>query len=141
MEILACPYFITEQYPRGLGETVAELGMYRQKAGAMEKMAFSCCRDAPLADELSRAGVHHVLLAGMETHVCVLQTALDLLADGFFVHVVRDAVLSRSRDNWQAGLELMRSAGAVVTTTETALFQLQETAGTDTFKKISKLVK
>jgi nicotinamidase-related amidase len=141
MEILGCPSFMTEQYPRGLGETVAELGLYRQRIGVMEKMAFSCCRDTPLADELRHAGTDHVLLVGMETHVCVLQTALDLLAAGFWVHVVKDGVMSRRRENWQGGLELMREAGAVVTTTETVLFQLQETAAAETFRQISKLVK
>ncbi|MBN2431030.1 MAG: isochorismatase family protein [Acidobacteria bacterium] len=141
MEVLGCPAILTEQYPRGLGATVADLQLFRQNMPVMEKMAFSCCRDLPLVADLQRRDAEYVLLTGMETHVCVLQTALDLLAAGRRVHVLQDAVISRTRDNWRAGLELMRDAGAVISTTEIALFQLQETSGTASFKQISKLVK
>jgi nicotinamidase-related amidase len=82
-----------------------------------------------------------VILCGMETHVCVLQTALGLLRDGKDVHLVQDAVCSRSKSNWRTGVEFMRDAGAVVTSTETVLFQLLGAAGTDEFKAVSKLVK
>jgi nicotinamidase-related amidase len=77
----------------------------------------------------------------METHVCVLQTALDLMLEGFEVHLVRDAVCSRTKANWQTGVEFMRDAGAVITCTETVLFQLLKAAGGDTFKAISKRLK
>jgi|GEM_PF-63722 len=141
MEVLGCPAILTEQYPHGLGATVPELQLFRQKMPVLEKRAFSCCRDVPLVADLQKRDIAHVLLAGMETHVCVLQTALDLLASGGRVHVLEDAVISRTRDNWRAGLALMRDAGAVISTTEIALFQLQETSATESFKRISKLVK
>jgi len=82
-----------------------------------------------------------VILAGMETHICVLQTALGLLKAGVNVHVVADAVCSRTGENWRTGLDFMRDAGAVVTCTETALFQLLKVAGTEEFKKISQRIK
>ncbi len=77
----------------------------------------------------------------MECHVCVLQTVLELLGAGFIVHLVRDAVMSRRKDNWLVGLEMARDAGAVITSTEAALFQLLKVAGTDEFRKLSKLVR
>jgi nicotinamidase-related amidase len=86
-------------------------------------------------------GRQQVVLAGMETHVCVLQTCLDLLKEGFDVHVVSDAVCSRTKQNYRAGLEFMRDAGAVISCTETVLFQLLEKAGTEPFKIISKRIK
>lgn len=82
-----------------------------------------------------------VILAGMETHICVLQTALGLLKSGVNVHVVEDAVCSRTEENWRTGIEFMRDTGAVVTCTETALFQLLKVAGTEEFKKISQRIK
>ena len=82
-----------------------------------------------------------MILTGMETHVCVLQTCLSLLKEGYFVHLVSDAVCSRKKDDYKTGCELMRDAGAVITCTETVLFQLMEKAGTPEFKAISKRIK
>ena len=82
-----------------------------------------------------------VLLTGMETHVCILQTCVDLLEEGFNVHLVRDAACSRTKENWKTGTEFMRDAGAIVTCTETVLFQLLKVAGTEEFKAISKRIK
>ena len=80
-------------------------------------------------------------MTGMETHVCILQTCIGLLRDGYNVHLVKDAVCSRSKENWKTGVEFMRDAGAVITGTETVLFQLLKIAGTQEFKAISKRIK
>ena len=141
MEILESPYFFTEQYTKGLGPTIEKLQPFKQNVEHLEKMYFSCCRDIDLVDKLKNKSIRYAVLCGMETHVCVLQTALDLLKEGFFVHVVSDAVISRFPSNRITGLELLRDAGAVITSTETILFQLQEKCGTDRFKAISKLVR
>jgi nicotinamidase-related amidase len=92
-------------------------------------------------DALRRSGSRAVVLAGLETHVCVLMTALDLLAEGLAVHVPWDATASRGRQNWEYGLALLRSEGAVVTTTETVVFQLLGQADTDDFRALSPLLK
>ncbi len=137
---LGIPVLATEQYPRGLGETLPEI---REKLSgpAMEKMSFSCCGDGPFIDRLNELRRTQVIVAGMETHVCVLQTVLDLLEQGLYVHVVGDAVMSRKEENRKLGLDMAASAGAVITSTETAMFQLLKLAGTDEFKRLSKLVK
>lgn len=139
-EALTIPVLVTEQYTRGLGETVPEL---RQKlpVPAMEKMSFSCCGDQAFLDRLTDLQRPQVIITGMETHVCVLQTVIDLLDAGFEVHVVKDAVMSRSNDNRQTAIEAMVLAGAVPTCTEAVVFQLLKIAGTESFKKLSKLVK
>lgn len=134
------PVIATEQYRRGLGETLPQI---REKiAGdALEKMSFSCCGDQAIMDRLRETGRTQVILTGMEAHICVLQTALDLLSHGYHVHVVSDAVISRKKRNLKLGLNMAASAGAVITSTETAMFQLLKVAGTDEFKKLSKLVR
>ncbi len=107
----------------------------------IEKMNFSCCAEPSFLDALERTGRKKLIVVGMETHICVLQTVLDLLASGYVVHLVRDAVCSRDKLDWESGLDMSREAGAVITSTETVLFQLLERAGTDEFRKISKMVK
>jgi nicotinamidase-related amidase len=137
---LQIPVVATEQYVKGLGETLPELKK-RLTAPALEKMAFSCCGDPAFVTKMKSLGRKQVIVVGMECHVCVLQTVLELLDAGFAVHLVRDAVMSRRKDNWFVGLETARDAGAVITSTEAALFQLLKVAGTDEFKKLSKLVR
>lgn len=138
---LALPVIFTEQYVKGLGPTLAELKEKAPDAACHEKMSFSCCGNAPFIEQLRKSGRTQVIVTGMETHVCVLQTVLDLLGDGFDVHVVKDAVMSRSGDNRQTAIEAMTLAGAVPTCTESVVFQLLKVAGTDSFRKLSKLVK
>jgi len=137
---LAIPVVTTEQYVKGLGET---LPLIREKLAEppLEKMTFSCCGDSAFIDKLKGLKRSQVIIVGMEAHVCVLQTVLELLDAGFTVHVVRDAVMSRRKENWFVGLETATAAGAVITSTEAALFQLLRVAGTDEFKKLSKLVR
>jgi nicotinamidase-related amidase len=138
---LGLPVLVTEQYPKGLGPTLPEV---RDALGPVEpisKVRFSCCAADGFMDALRRSGSRAVVLAGLETHVCVLMTALDLLAEGLAVHVPWDATASRGRQNWEYGLALLQSEGAVVTTTETVVFQLLGQADTDDFRALSPLLK
>ncbi len=135
------PILLTEQYPKGLGQTVSEIRNALPVYRPVEKLAFSCCGEPAFINALKALNRKTVLLAGMETHVCILQTCVDLLEKGFNVHLVRDAVCSRTEDNWKTGAEFMRDAGAIVTCTETVLFQLLKVAGTEEFKAISKRIK
>lgn len=137
---LGLPVIATEQYVKGLGETLPPLKSLLP-AAALEKMTFSCCGDPKFMDALKATGRNQIIISGMETHVCVLQTALELLDAGFTVHVVADGVMSRHENNWQTGLSVMAAAGAVISSTETVLFQLLKVAGTDEFRKLSKLVR
>ncbi len=137
---LDIPAITTEQYTRGLGEIIPEI-REKLQAPAIEKMSFSCCGDKAFVSSLRSLRRGQVIVTGMETHICVLQTVLDLLAEGFHVHVAGDAVMSRKKKNWKTGLNMAASAGAVITSTETVLFQLLKVAGTEEFKKLSKLVR
>lgn len=138
---LQVPVLATEQYVRGLGETLPELQEKMGAAPRLEKMSFSCCGSSNFVEQLRSAGRRQVVVVGMETHVCVLQTVIELLDAGYVVHLVQDAVMSRSGRNKQAALEMMQAAGAVISSTEAVLFQWLKIAGTDSFKKLSKLVK
>ena len=140
-KMLSIPIIVTEQYPKGLGNTITEIKTILPPLNIHEKIAFSCCGEASFMQTASATGRKTAILAGMETHVCVLQTCLDLLKAGYNVHVVKDAICSRSDQNWETGIELMRDAGAVITCTETVLFQLLKVAGTEEFKAISKRIK
>jgi nicotinamidase-related amidase len=104
-------------------------------------MTFSCCGSTDFVDALKASGRTQVIITGMETHVCVLQTVIELREAGFTVHIVKDAVMSRSKQNWHTAITAMTLAGAIPTSTESALFQLLKVAGTDEFKKLSKLVR
>ncbi len=135
------PVVVTEQYPKGLGRTVPEIRAALPSYKPIEKVAFNCCGEPAFLTEVKRLGKKKVIVTGMETHICVLQTSLGLLQEGLDVHLVQDAVCSRTKENWKTGVEFMRSAGAVVTCTETVLFQLLKVAGTEEFKKISQRIK
>ena len=140
-KLLNIPILLNEQYPKGLGPTVSEIREVLLPYQPLEKVTFSCCRGESFPNVLAASGRKKVILAGMETHVCVLQTAIDLLKTGYLVHLAKDATCSRTPDNFTTGAEFMRDAGAVITCTETVLFQLLEKAGTDEFKAISKRIK
>ncbi len=140
-KLLDVPVILTEQYPKGLGPTVPEIKKALASYDPIEKIMFGCCGEPKFMTVLSAARKQKVILAGMETHVCVLQTCLGLLRDEYPVHVVSDAICSRSDDNFRTALEFVRDAGAVITCTETVLFQLLEKAGTDEFRAISKRIK
>ena len=137
---LGLPVTATEQYVKGLGETVPAL-KEKLAAPSLEKMTFSCCGGEGFPETLAAGGRKQVIVTGMESHVCVLQTVLELLSGGYVVHLVCDAVMSRRKQNWKTALKTMSAAGAVLTTTEAVVFQLLRVAGTDQFKKLSKLVR
>ena len=138
---LKLPVLVTEQYVKGLGATLPELKEKAAAAPCFEKMAFSSCGSPEFFDALKATGRTQVIVTGMETHVCVLQTVIELRDAGFEVHLVKDAVMSRSKQNWQTACEAMGYMGAVPTCTEAAMFQLLKVAGTEEFKKLSKLVR
>lgn len=138
--LLDIPVVATEQYPKGLGHTTRELGAI-QPDRMIEKVSFSCCGEPAFLEFLEERGRSQVILTGMEAHVCVYQTALGLLERGFQVHVVREAVISQNKRNARNALELAAQAGAIVTTAETALFQMVKTSVAPEFKGLSQLVK
>jgi nicotinamidase-related amidase len=140
-KMINIPILVTEQYPKGLGRTVQELQSVLPAYKSIEKTAFNCCGEPAFVAQLGTMNRKKVIVTGMETHVCVLQTVASLLKDGFIPHVVQDAVCSRTEDNRKMGIEFMRDAGAVITGTETVLFQLLKVAGTEEFKKISQRIK
>jgi nicotinamidase-related amidase len=138
---LGLPVLVTEQYPKGLGHTLADV---RDALGPVEpssKVTFSCCAAEGFTDRLRQHGSRAVVVAGVETHVCVLLTALDLLAEGFAVHVPWDATVSRTRANWEFALGLLGGEGVVVTSTETVLFQLLGQADTEEFRALAPLLR
>ncbi len=140
-QVLRIPILWTEQYPKGLGPTVAEVSELLPAIQPIGKNAFSCCGERAFMATLEPLGRRQILLTGIETHVCVHQTAMDLLEAGYEVQVIADAVSSRTAENRHIGLEKMRDAGVVITSTETALFELIKVAEGPQFKQISKLVK
>ncbi|NLS92359.1 MAG: hydrolase [Planctomycetaceae bacterium] len=138
-KILGIPVVATEQYPKGLGPTVPELA---ERLGPIpDKLTFSCSGCPEVFQELQNQGIHKILVAGIETHVCVQQTVLDLLGDGWRVYLAVDAVGSRNPLDRDTALRRMDSSGAVLTTTEAALFEWCQVAGTPQFKEISRLVR
>jgi len=139
-ETLKLPTLVTEQYPQGLGETVEELQAFTTET-AVEKVSFGCCGEPQFLERLQSLGRPQVIVVGMEAHVCVLQTVLGLLQQNFQVHLVRDAICARNKLDYQNALEIAAAAGAVVTTSETVLFQLLRTSTAKEFKNISTLVK
>jgi nicotinamidase-related amidase len=138
--ILEVPVTISEHYPQGLGPTVSPLAAAAGDAPRFEKIEFSCLRNPALAAHLV-ADARDVILCGLEAHVCVLQTAFDMLAAGRRCFVVADAVGSRTDDNKQAGLQRLEQAGAQIVTTEMVLFEWLERAGTPAFKGVSRLIR
>jgi nicotinamidase-related amidase len=139
-QILGLPTFVTEQYPKGLGSTVPEVAEHLEVI-PIEKTCFSALEAKGFAAGLGDTGRDQVVLCGIEAHVCVNQTAQDLIDAGSEVHVVQDAVSSRSAANRVLGLHRMERCGAVATSTETALFELLREAGTPEFKEVQALVK
>ena len=140
-KLINIPIVLTEQYPKGLGPTVPEIKDVLPDYAPLEKVTFDCCKGEGFLDKIASLQKTHIILTGMETHICVLQTCLSLLKKGYFVHLVSDAVCSRKKGDFRTAVETMRNAGAVITCTETALFQLLEKAGTPEFKAVSKRIK
>jgi nicotinamidase-related amidase len=139
--ILGLPIAATEQYRKGLGATVPEVAAAIPGFAPIEKLAFSACGAAGFAAALQEQEVSQPILCGIEAHVCVSQTCLDLLERGFRVAVAADAISSRTPENCRYGIERMRAAGAVILSTEMVLFELLGQAGTEEFKQVLALVK
>ena len=140
--ILELPVLVSEQYPRGLGPTVAPVAeVLDSEVKKYGKMAFSCIAEKQLVRAIAETECDMLLICGIESHVCVSQTALDALAEGFKVQVAADAVSSRNPENKRLALERLARAGVVVTSAEAALFELCERAGTEEFKKVLALIK
>jgi isochorismate hydrolase len=138
---MAIPILITEQYPKGLGKTVPEIKMELGPLPPIEKVSFSCCEVKAFNDKLNQSARNQTILTGIETHVCVLQTANDLIQKGYEVHVVADAICSRRKLDWEIGLRWIEKKGAMISTTEIIAFQLLKEAGTEEFRGLSKLLK
>jgi len=141
-KILGLPTVVTEQYPRGLGQTIPAV---REALGdcylPLEKLSFSIQGEGKIADAVEKTGARHLILVGMETHVCVLQSGLDLYEAGYLPFIPVDAVCSRTELDWETGIEFMRDAGLGIGTVEQFLFQMLERAGSDRLKAISKLLR
>ncbi len=134
IQVLDIPIIWTEQVPKKLGPTLPEFSeLLAQSGDPIAKSSFSCCGHTPFMDALKSLNRNQILLTGIETHVCVYQTALDLLEAGYKVQVVSDAVSSRTNANKQIGLARMKEAGAILTSTEMALFELLRVAEGDLF--------
>ncbi len=138
-KLLGLPVVASEQYPQGLGPTVAELASRLEDRPA--KLSFSCRELPELFAGLRQRNIEKLLVCGIETHVCIQQTVLDLLADGWRVYVAADAVGSRDELDHRTALRRLECSGAVLTTTEAALFEWCQVAGTPEFKQISRLVR
>jgi isochorismate hydrolase len=139
-EILSVPIIITEQYSKGLGHTCSEVQLPNSPL-IIEKMCFSSMLSNEVVNKLQELKVKSLIIAGVEAHVCVLKTALDALSQSFEIHIVADAVSSRKAYDKQVALERLRQVGSYIVTTEMILFQLMDFAGTEEFKKISRLIK
>lgn len=139
--ILDLPVLWVEQYPQGLGSTIPELAELLEGFQPQPKNCFSACGLQEFVEALESTGRRQVLLVGLESHVCVYQTAIHLLESGYHVEVIGDAVASRTQENKKVGLRRMERAGVEITSVEMALFELLGRADRPEFKEISKLVR
>ncbi|NTU68052.1 MAG: hydrolase [Chlorobiaceae bacterium] len=140
-KLLDLPVLYTEQYPKGLGHTVEPLKELLGELVPFEKISFSCCGSGDFMKRLRSMGRNDILVVGMEAHICVYQTCVELLDFGYNVHIITDAVSSRSEQNRQLGIHCIERLGGVPTSTEMAIFELLRVAEGDTFREISKIVK
>jgi len=142
-KILDLPIMATTQYSKGLGSTVPEITSLLADVGAIDKMEFSCFGSDTFRSRLKSlpGNRNTVLLCGMETHICVMQTALGALNDGYLVHVASDAVGSRAEWNWKIGIDRMQAAGAVISSTEMMMYELLRCSGTPQFKELLPYLK
>jgi nicotinamidase-related amidase len=141
MKVLGMPVVATEQYPKGLGHTVPAIAELLGDEPVIEKSSFSCCGEFAFETLLTELHKTDIIVCGIETHVCVYQTVRDLLGLGYNVHLVTDAVSSRSEENRELAVSVCTSLGAKPTSTEMVLFELLKESGTEQFKAISRLVK
>ena len=140
-QVLELPILRAEQNPQGLGPTIPEIDRLLPDSPPISKLSFSCCGSQHFVDALEVLGRKQVLIAGIETHVCVYQTAADLLDRGYEVHAVSDAVSSRTAENRRIGLEKIRAMGGSLTGVEMALFELLRAGEGEKFRRILKIVR
>lgn len=141
LKVLDIPIIVTEQYPKGLGSTIKELRNLITDFRPIEKISFSCCGEENFLKTIQGYSKRNIVILGIETHVCVLQTVMDLIERGYHPVVIEDCVSSRKASDRETALKRMAREGVIITTYESILFELCEVAGTDQFKQISKLVK
>ncbi len=140
-KVIGLPIVWTEQYPKGLGPTSPEIADLLEGGTALAKTSFSCCGDEEIMKAVEATGRRQVLLLGIETHICIYQTALGLIEAGYEVYVVTDAVSSRKAPNRTLGLSRMKDAGSIMTSVEMSLFEMLGVAEGETFKAMVKIVK
>lgn len=141
LKTIGIPVLVTEQYVKGLGPTIEPLARIVSGFQRFEKMSFSCCDDPGIMETIALSGKEYVIIAGIESHVCVLQTVLDLKKNGYHPVVVADCISSRTEENKAIAIGRMRQEGAIVTTCESILFELLRYSGTEEFRVVSRLVK
>lgn len=140
-KLLNVSIIYTEQYPKGLGPTISEIQSYLNGIASEEKTQFSCFGCETLTQELNKLGQVDIIIAGIETHICVQQTVLDLLRNNFKVILVGDATSSRKQIDYDFALERMKTAGADITSTESIIFELLKDSKRPEFKEISQILK
>ncbi|MCK4758214.1 MAG: hydrolase [Thermoplasmata archaeon] len=140
-KIMGIPIILSEQYPKGLGQTIEEIRAALPSYDPLDKSSFSCCGEEDFEKRLLKLGARTIAITGIECHVCVFQTARDMLARGYVVHIISDGVSSRARENWKVGIDRMRELGATISSTEMFMFEVMEKAGTQEFKEVVPLLK
>ncbi len=140
-KILDVPILVTEQYKKGLGPTIPEVSGRLEHNEFFQKEHFSACLEDDFLEVVRKTNRSKIVITGMETHVCVLQTGLDLIRHGYDLHLVRNAVASRSREDWGTAVELFRDAGAVISSTEIVIFQWARRSNTKEFRELLPIVK
>lgn len=141
LKALKVPLIVSQQYTKGLGETIQPVTEALGEFTHLEKTSFSCCGDDNIMNNVKKYGKKYIILMGIESHVCVLQTALDLLDNGYIPVLIEDCVSSRNPNDKKIAVGRIRKAGGIISTYESILFELTVVSGTDKFKAISKIVK
>jgi nicotinamidase-related amidase len=135
------PIILTEQNPEKIGPTLTEIKEALPANEPISKLHFNCCDVNVFNECIKSKRLENIIIVGVETHICIFQTAIALLEKGYHVQVPQDAVGSRTDENWRVGVDLMRDAGAIITSTETIIYQILKQAGTDEFREMLKVIK
>jgi len=135
------PVIVTEQYPKGLGETASNITKNLKDFKKVVKTTFSCCYSKLFNKEIEELKRKTAILVGMETHVCIFQTTLGLLENGYKVFIPNDAVCSRAKKNWENGIKMLSESGALISNTESMIFQMLKDANSSEFKQLSPFLK
>ena len=140
-DVLKIPIILTEQYPKGLGPTITEVRELTSSIKPIEKVEFSCLASSAFKERLAEIHARNLVLTGIEAHICVAQTAIEALTNGYRVYVVSDAISSRRREDRTVAIERMRQQGVTIVTSEMLMYEILRKAGTPEFKKILELIK